>query len=576
MDRRKDTVVRKNVFMQISLRHGLLLFVYIAAAFILNEILILGNDYIARAADDMFAGKEVDFSSFMLPLMIMVVLGTGITFVKSISGNAFGVKVQKDIRDFAGKQLIELPYSYFDDKGTGSIMTRLISDVGEAARFFSEILPELIINVIIVVTITVYLIRMDVFLIIVLFGSYPIMLLIADRLSRRLTALVKKKRAGIDERTQIAYDAIQGITVGRSYRLYDIMRNRIGGAIDSVTAWTCKSTRISSAGWVMKGTITKIPVIFCYLFALRETLSGRITTGDMLAFTVLLGRILYPIGDIVFCIYDIREVAVSLGRIQEIFQMERESSGTGIFSCDSEIAVAMENVEFAYDKENKVLSGLTFVVKKGESIAFVGSSGEGKSTIFRLLCGFYKKDAGKYLLFSQDYEKWNISAARSCISLVSQNVFLFPESIWQNVAYGKEGASREEVIQACKNANIHDFIMKLPDGYDTMVGERGVRLSGGERQRISIARAFLKDAPILLLDEPTASIDEETEKQIQKAIHKISDGRTVITIAHRLSTIQSADRIYVIDHGRVAEEGTHEELLEKNGIYGGLYGKKEA
>ncbi len=576
MDRRKDTVVRKNVFMQISLRHGLLLFVYIAAAFILNEILILGNDYIARAADDMFAGKEVDFSSFMLPLMIMVVLGTGITFVKSISGNAFGVKVQKDIRDFAGKQLIELPYSYFDDKGTGSIMTRLISDVGEAARFFSEILPELIINVIIVVTITVYLIRMDVFLIIVLFGSYPIMLLIADRLSRRLTALVKKKRAGIDERTQIAYDAIQGITVGRSYRLYDIMRNRIGGAIDSVTAWTCKSTRISSAGWVMKGTITKIPVIFCYLFALRETLSGRITTGDMLAFTVLLGRILYPIGDIVFCIYDIREVAVSLGRIQEIFQMERESSGTGIFSCDSEIAVAMENVEFAYDKENKVLSGLTFVVKKGESIAFVGSSGEGKSTIFRLLCGFYKKDAGKYLLFSQDYEKWNISAARSCISLVSQNVFLFPESIWQNVAYGKEGASREEVIQACKNANIHDFIMKLPDGYDTMVGERGVRLSGGERQRISIARAFLKDAPILLLDEPTASIDEETEKQIQKAIHKISDGRTVITIAHRLSTIRNADRIYVIDHGRVAEEGTHEELLEKNGIYGGLYGKKEA
>ncbi len=576
MGGRKDTVVRKNVFMQISLRHGLLLFVYIAAAFILNEILILGNDYIARAADDMFAGKEVDFSSFMLPLMIMVVLGTGITFVKSISGNAFGVKVQKDIRDFAGKQLIELPYSYFDDKGTGSIMTRLISDVGEAARFFSEILPELIINIIIVVTITVYLIRMDVFLIIVLFGSYPIMLLIADRLSRRLTALVKKKRAGIDERTQIAYDAIQGITVGRSYRLYDIMRNRINGAIDSVTAWTCKSTRISSAGWVMKGTITKIPVIFCYLFALWETLSGRITTGDMLAFTVLLGRILYPIGDIVFCIYDIREVAVSLGRIQEIFQMEKESSGTGIFSCDSEIAVAMENVEFAYDKENKVLSGLTFVVKKGESIAFAGSSGEGKSTIFRLLCGFYKKDAGKYLLFGQDYEKWNISAARSCISLVSQNVFLFPESIWQNVAYGKEGASREEVIQACKNANIHDFIMKLPDGYDTMVGERGVRLSGGERQRISIARAFLKDAPILLLDEPTASIDEETEKQIQKAIHKISDGRTVLTIAHRLSTIQSADRIYVIDHGRVAEEGTHEELLEKNGIYGGLYGKEEA
>lgn len=576
MGRRKDTVVRKSIFMQISLRHGLLLFIYIAAAFILNEILILGNDYIARAADDMFAGKEVDFSGFLLPLMIMVVLGTGVTFIKSISGNAFGIRVQRDIRGLAAKQLIKLPYSYFDDKGTGSIMTRLISDVGEAARFFSEILPELIINLITVATVTVYLIQMDVFLIIVLFGSYPIMLFIADRLSKRLTALVKKKRTGIDERTQIAYDAVQGIAVGRSYQLYDIMRNRINGVIDQVTEWTCKSTRISSAGWVMKNTITMIPVIFCYLFALRETLSGRITTGDMLAFTVLLGRILYPVGDIVFCIYDIREVAVSLGRIQEIFQMEKESSGSGIFPCDDEIAVAMENVEFAYDKEHRVLQGLTFLVRKGEQIAFVGGSGEGKSTIFRLLCGFYQKDAGRYQLFGQDYEKWDISAARSCISLVSQNVFLFPESIWQNVAYGKEGAVREEVIEACKNANIHDFIMKLPEGYDTMVGERGVRLSGGERQRISIARAFLKNAPILLLDEPTASIDEGTEKQIQKAIQKISAGRTVLTIAHRLSTIRNADRIYVIDHGRVVEAGTHEELLEKNGIYGGLYGKKEA
>lgn len=567
-------MVKKNIFWNISIRHSVYLLIYVIMAFILNEILIIGNDYIAKATDNMLSGEEVIFSSFLVPLLVMVIAGSAASYIKSISGNDFSVRVQRDVKSQAGRRLIELPYCYFDEKGTGSIMTKLISDVGEAGRFFSEILPELLINIITVATVTVYIVGMDVSLVIVLFVSYPVMLLIADRLSKRLERIAKRWRGRMDDRADVAYDAIQGIAVGRSYQLYDIMKRKIDGIIDDIADQACKSTRISSAGYVMQHTLTLIPVIFCYLFALREVLTGKITTGEMLAFTVLIGRIMYPLADIVFCVNDICQIGVSLNRIQEIFEYEKESGGTGNFKAEGSPVISVQNLVFSYDGTNPVLNNASFTVKAGEKVAFVGGSGEGKSTIFRILCGFYKKQSGKYELFGHEFDEWELSAARNCFSVVSQNVFLFPESIRQNVAYGREDATREEIIEACKNANIHDFIMNLPEGYDTLAGERGVRLSGGEKQRISIARAFLKNAPILLLDEPTAAIDEKTEKLIQEAIDRISEGKTVLTIAHRLSTIKNSDRIYVIEKGRVAESGTHESLLALNGIYGGLYGKE--
>ena len=194
-------------------------------------------------------------------------------------------------------------------------------------------------------------------------------------------------------------------------------------------------------------------------------------------------------------------------------------------------------------------------------------------TIIFMSCGFYEKSNGQYLLFGHPFEEWDLEAARRCFSEVSQNVFLFPDTIWQNVACGKENATDEEVVEACKNANIHDFIMQLPEGYATFVGERGVRLSGGQRQRISIARAFLKDAPVLLLDEPTAAVDIEAEQKIQEAIERIAAGRTVIIIAHRLSTIRNAKRIYVVSGGKIAVMGNHEELMERRGIYAEMYAK---
>lgn len=572
MDRRSSQMVKA------SIRNGYMLFLFLIASVILNEIIILGNDQIAEATDTMLSGQPVYFSKLMTPLLWIVLLGTFISYFKNIFGNHYSAMVQKEIRTSLSRHLTKLPFSYFDKNGTGSIMTRLISDMEELGKFFSEILPNLLVNIVTVVTATIYLIQMDVFLIIVLFISYPIMLVVADKLSKKLAELAKKLRTHMDERTEKAYDAIQGITVGRSYNLYELHKQKIDTIVDNMVKQASKSTRISSLGWVLKNVITTIPVIFCYLFALYETMQGRITIGEMLAFTVILNRILFPIGDIVFCVNDIREIGVSLKRIQEIYNQKEERKGGIIQKLPQNIgkipAIEWNNINFSYsNSEHPVFHDISFSIESGEQTAFVGGSGEGKTTIFKLLCGFYEKNSGQYKLFGHFFEDWDLEAARSCFSEVSQNIFLFPETIRQNVACGKENATDEEIIEACKNANIHQFIIQLPDGYNTLVGERGVFLSGGQRQRISIARAFLKDAPILLLDEPTASVNLEAEQKLQEAIERIAAGRTVITIAHRLSTIKNAKQIYVVSGGKIAESGRHQELLEKQGIYAKMYAK---
>lgn len=573
--------VKKNLFWNISIRHSIFLILYIIMSAILSEIVIAGNDYIAAATDRMLAGEVVVFQNFLYSLAGMIAIGSISAYGKSLCGNHYSALVQRDVREKLGEHLLKLPFSYFDENASGGILTRFSSDIGEAGRFFSEILPELLVNLVTVTTITVYFVHIDIRLILILFASYPVMWFASDRLSKKLAAILKKFRTGMDIRTQIAFDAIQGMTIGRSYQLYDVMCRRIGKVIDDTAQHACKSTRISSMGWLLKGIITAIPEVICYLFALYEVLAGRITVGEMLAFTVLLGRMIYPLGDIVFCINDVRTAKVAIDRLEEIYAFRTEAQQADNSLPDKGIpaqmdfpAIQWEQVQFSYQAARPVLQNMSFEIGQGERVAFVGGSGEGKSTVFRLLCGLYQKTGGSYLLYGTPFEAWNLQKARECYSVVSQNVFLFPESILANVACGKRGASMEEIVNACKAANIHEFITDLPEGYDTLAGERGVRLSGGEKQRISIARAFLKDAPIILLDEPTSAVDADTEKEIQEAIDRIARGKTVIVIAHRLSTIKDVKRIYVLKDGGIAESGPHDALIKQNGIYASLYGKE--
>lgn len=567
----------KKVFTGCMIRHGGLLAVEAILALAVSVILVQGNKIISGVIDEMLSGRQVLFGSFLLQFLIYTVVGTIAAFLQSAAASRYAVAVCTEYRDLVGEKLYRTEYKYFDANYSATLLNKVIGDLGEIASFLETVLPDMIASFIGIFTYAVYIGETNLGLLMVILITYPLIFWIAGKLVKRIRGLQANYRQKTDVMAQIAQDAVSGILVLRSFGIEEVFRKKMHKASVELVENEEKRTQITNTAIVVRKLIQWLPNIISAVYAVWLVSRGVVSLGGLVGFIMILSKFVDAYTGLPFAMVDASTGMVSVDRVEKILSAEEEPSGEGCADAVTRAAenvIAFDQVDFSYHENVPVLQGLTFSVKKGENVAFVGESGGGKSTIFRILCGFYEKTGGEYRIFGRPIEEWNREALREQIALVSQNVFLFPTTIAENIAYSKPGTTREQIEEACKKAQIHEFIQILPEGYETMVGERGAILSGGQKQRIAIARAILKNAPVLLLDEPTSALDVETESEIQEAIRTVMAGRTCITIAHRLSTIQNADRIYVLKQGQIAECGTHEELLATGGAYAAMYGEE--
>lgn len=554
--------MRRNVFLKNMFHYWYMPLIGIMLTSLLNLAVVRGNKVISAVIDRMLAGEQVVFGSFLAEFAALTILGFAAAFAATAVSGKYGILVSAHYRQQVAEKLYRMEYQYFDEHNSASVINKVNADLNEAERFLNETFVMLAADVVAVVIYADYVRRLNASLFILVLVCYPLVLWIANKLVKKIHSLTMTYREKSDAITGIAQDALNGILIVRSFGLEQYFQDKMHIATLDLVDNEEKRTKVSTTALLIRKLIQWIPNILCAAYAAVLVMQGNLSIGELLAFILVLGKLVESFMGLPFNMVDAAGSIVSIQRVEEILRTSEEPSGSGSTPLDEEIVLAFDNLTFGYNSTQTVLENVQFEVRKGENVAFVGESGGGKSTIFHLLCGFYRAQEGEYRLYGRNFADWDREKAREQFALVSQNVFLFPASIEENVRYGRWDASEAEIVEACREAEIHDFIESLPMKYQTVVGERGATLSGGQRQRIAIARAILKDAPILLLDEPTSAIDEGTEKEIQQAIARVREGRTCLTIAHRLSTIQDADWIFAVRDKNIEEVGTYDQYLE--------------
>ena len=509
-----------------------------------------------------------------LCLLIMYVIQSFCVYYVGYQGHMMGAKMERDMRQQLFDHYEKLSFSYYDQNNSGQMMSKLVSDLFDIAEFAHHGPENLFISLIKIVGSFVFLFLINWRLAIPLLILVLIMLVFSMKQNRRMQETFMDNRRKIGDVNSSLQDTLAGIRVVQSFANEDVERRKFGKSnqafLHSKDAnYSCMGNFM---GWnrFFQGMMYLVTLVFGGLLIAR----GKMNAGDLAMYALYIGIFVSPIQILVELIEMMQKGFSGFRRFLDVMETEPDI----VDALDAEPLtdvkgeVSYENVSFHYsDDETLVLDNISFTIPAGRSIALVGPSGSGKTTICSLLPRFYDVTGGRITIDGKEVGKLTLESLRSQIGLVQQDIYLFGGTIKENIAYGKPSASMEEIIEAAKEANIHDFIMSLPEGYDTFVGERGTRLSGGQKQRISIARVFLKNPPVLILDEATSALDNESERWIQKSLEELSRNRTTITIAHRLSTIRNADEILVVADNGIAERGSHEELLAKNGIYAHYY-----
>lgn len=505
-------------------------------------------------------------------LLCVYLLRMGLNYFIQYYGHVMGVKMQAQMRSDMFNHLEKLPYSFFDNHETGKIMSRMTNDLMDISELAHHGPENLLISTISIVASFIYLCTINWWLTLIVFACVPFLILITMILRKKMRSAFMRSRQSIGEINAALESSITGIRVTKAFNNSEIESQKFEeGNKKFVHARTdaYKAMGQFHSGTSFINDIFNVVVLIAGGFFLSK---GFIQVGDYTAFTISVGLFISPVMTLIGFMEQYQNGVTGFQRFLEIMDAEPEKDDPQAEEMKvAEGHIEFKNVNYSYNEGEEVLKNVSLDIKKGEKFALVGPSGGGKTTICHLIPHFYDVKDGQILIDGKDINKITRSSLRANIGIVQQDVYLFNASIRDNILYGRPGATEEEVIEAAKRANIHDYVMSMPEGYDTVIGERGVKLSGGQKQRLSIARVFLKDPAILILDEATSALDNTTEILIQNALDELCKGRTTIVVAHRLSTVKNADEIAVVSGGKIIEQGTHEDLIASDGVYAELH-----
>ncbi len=506
-------------------------------------------------------------------LFVLFVLQAAFSFFGNYHLEWVGERVITDLRKKVYEHLHRLGFKFFAERRLGEITSRLTNDVGSIRTALTDSLPQLLTISFSLIGSVSLMVVLNWRLSMVIFVTVPFVTLATRYFGQKIRFLSKDIQDELADSTAVAEDALGAIRLVKAFVREDYEVERYQTAIEKLFKTARRKVVLTQLFWAGVGIMFMSTLVIIFWYGGKEVLADRLTAGDLVAFIIYALNISRSISQTSRLYTAVNTAAGASERIFELLEetpeIENNSNAKSISKVKGEIEV--KDLWFSYEGEKDVLRGISFKADAGKTIALVGPSGAGKTTLLNLIPRFYDPQKGVISVDGNNIQDVKFKSLREHISIVPQEVHLFGTSIRENIIYGKLDATEEEIIQAAKDANAHQFIMDTEDGYNSMIGEKGVKLSGGQRQRLAIARAILKNPAILLLDEATSSLDSESEAQVQEALVRLMENRTTFVIAHRLSTVQHADRILVLDEGEIVEQGTHTELIEQGGLYSHLY-----
>ena len=554
--------------------HKKLFFIDIISAFLMAVIDLIFPMITRHILGDLIPQGAIGTLLIFAGLLLVMYLGhAALNYIVNYWGHIVGTRMEYDMRKDLFSHLQTLSFSFYDSNRTGKIMSRMINDLREISELAHHGPEDIFLSIIMLIGATIFLSFIEWRLALVLVILAIIMFIFAIKKRKSMSMAFKEVKEKIAVVNADLESSISGIRVAQSFTNEHYEKEKFDNGnqlfkTSKVSAYKKMSEFVTGIGFISNIMSLSILIYGGYL-----VYKGNISIVDLLAFLLYIGLILTPIRRLTGFMQQFESGMTGFARFYEILKTPSEITDNkdAIELKNTKGNIVFDNITFSYDNKKHVLSNLSLEIKSGETVAIAGPSGGGKTTLCNLIPRFYQLDAGKILLDGIDINNVTLKSLRHNIGIVQQDIFLFAGTIGDNILYGKPDATYNQLVDAAKKSQIHDFIMSLPKKYDTYVGERGIKLSGGQKQRVSIARAFLKNPPILILDEATSSLDNNTEKEIQLALDRLTIGRTTLIIAHRLSTIQNANRIIVITENGIEEEGTHNELINKNGIYSSLH-----